>query len=223
MGERELFDDSSEYLQADFAFTKCQLKALQGELEKAQVNCDLNNSSVSPSLTTSSDHQSDLIEKKKGNNWGRIPLFGSGIDLREKKILGRNWYYAEDDGRWTGPDRTSTLRLPVVSPSRYNLRLCVVDAMDYSLLKDMVVSLNGRALSLSEEKKSKWSFNKNSYPKIFSSTLISDEYFDVNNDLDYLVLKIELPKVLSPSEVGFDDQDLRQLGIRVKFVSLLPV
>ena len=64
------------------------------------------------------------------------------VDLRDE-IDGRNWYHAEDDGRWAGPAASSTLRIPALLPGDYTLEIDVVDAMSPAILEGMEVYLNG--------------------------------------------------------------------------------
>jgi len=122
-------------------------------------------------------------------------------DLR-REIDGDNWYYAEHDGRWAGPEACSTLRVPAMAPGSYLLEVCVVDAMEPEIVSGMVLTLNGRPLATDVEP-------GNRYSKLVRADITVDET-DVELVWEFA---FRFPKLVSPAERGSDDQ--RRLAIRV--------
>jgi hypothetical protein len=122
-------------------------------------------------------------------------------DLR-REIDGDNWYYAEHDGRWAGPEACSTLRVPAMAPGCYRLELFVVDAMEPEIVAGMALTLNGRSLAMDVEP-------GNRYPKLVKANITVDE-----SDVELVwEFAFRFPKLVSPAERGSDDQ--RHLAIRV--------
>lgn len=133
-------------------------------------------------------------------------------------VDGYNWYDAEVDGRWGGPGKTSTLRLPKVKPGRYQIELKVVDAMSPEILKGTKFSLNGIPLKFLQAKPLKLIHRlvrkKIRYPVILTAhTVIGQDL--CNSALD---LEFEFPAVISPFSRGRKDK--RHLALRMKTVTL---
>jgi len=128
-------------------------------------------------------------------------------DLR-REIVGENWYYAEQDGRWAGPETSSTLRLPAMPGGHYEVRFDIAEAMAPEILLGMEVSLNGRPLRLSDD----WL----GYPALVSAQ------FAIGDTPEQPVweFQFKFPELISPSEVGIDDQDKRKLAIRLRSLEL---
>jgi hypothetical protein len=127
------------------------------------------------------------------------------VDMRQE-IDGKNWYWAEHDGRWAGPETHGTLRLPAMGPGRYEVNLDVVDAMDPEILADMQVTLCGIPLTLEREGKS--------YPIILKGVaVVGDVGVEGDWDLDF-----RFPSLVSPAQRGSTDN--RQLAIRLRSLRL---
>jgi hypothetical protein len=123
------------------------------------------------------------------------------VDMRQH-IDGKNWYWAEHDGRWAGPGTHGTLRLPAMGPGRYEVNLDVVDAMNPEILADMQVTLCGIPLKLERAGKS--------YPAILKGVaVVEDVGVDGDWDLSFL-----FPSLSSPAQRGSSDN--RQLAIRLR-------
>ena len=123
------------------------------------------------------------------------------VDMRQQ-IDGKNWYWAEHDGRWAGPGTHGTLRLPAMGPGRYEVNLDVVDAMNPEILADMQVTLCGIPLILERAGKA--------YPAILKGVAIVE---DVGADGDW-DLSFRFPSLSSPAQRGSSDG--RQLAIRLR-------
>ena len=143
-------------------------------------------------------------------------------------ITGDNWYYAEADGRWAGPAKVSTIKMPSIGAGRFELLLEVVDAIELDILEGMSVSINGvmlKAIAGSPQ-----------FPKILRAEFSSQDIIPAM----IWELRFEFPRVVSPAEqakmqprrpklfsrLGFCHQrkivadDLRQLAIRLRRVSI---
>lgn len=143
-----------------------------------------------------------------------------GIDLR-KDMQGQNWYNIEPDGRWAGPEKFSTLRLPKVKPGRYQIEIEIVDAMASQILKGTKFSLNGIPLNFVDPNPS--SLLRRLIGKRKKFPFILTAHADVsqtqcNAGLD---LELEFPNVISPASRGSDDK--RHLALRLRTVKLIPL
>jgi hypothetical protein len=127
------------------------------------------------------------------------------VDLR-RGIEGKNWYSAESDGRWAGPETLSTIRVPAMGQGRYKLEIEVVDAMDPTIVHGMEVSLCGERVTLSRSGRS--------YPMIISGdaavrSLPGSRAWEVQFRFSGLV---------SPAAHGSDDK--RLLAVRIRSIRL---
>jgi hypothetical protein len=127
------------------------------------------------------------------------------FDLRHE-IAGENWYEAESDGRWAGPDDVSFIQIPSQGSGEYELQLDVVDAMEPEILYELEVSLNGTHLPISKD----WG----AYPAIVLAQF-STESIAQRQQWEF---QLKFPKLVSPSQHGLDD--LRNLAIRLRTLKL---
>lgn len=130
------------------------------------------------------------------------------LDMR-REIDGTNWYWAEHDGRWAGPGKYGTLRLPAMGPGRYELNLEVVGAMDPEIVAGMQVTLCGVPLALTREGRK--------YPAVLKG-VVTLEQDTAPGDWS---VGFEFPKLLSPAQRGSTDR--RELAIRLRTVRLRAV
>ncbi|MEQ1740190.1 MAG: hypothetical protein ABL884_09800 [Methyloglobulus sp.] len=68
-----------------------------------------------------------------------------------RPVDGDNWYDAEANGSWAGPEKISTIRIPSLSPGQYQLKLDVVDAKNPKILDEISLSYNGQAIFLQRQ------------------------------------------------------------------------
>ncbi len=144
------------------------------------------------------------------------PAGDAAVDLRDF-IEGDNWYYAEHDGRWSGPGTTSRLRLPAVAPGDYRLELEIVDAMSADIVRGLSVALDGRQLKLRGDRAYSGSWltgrrKKLKYPLVLTADVAIA-------DAEGARLEFRLPATISPSSRGSADR--RELGIRLRAVRLV--
>ncbi len=138
-----------------------------------------------------------------------------------KPVNGDNWYDAEADGCWAGPEKSSTLKLPKTQPGRYQIELEIVDAMAPEIVKGTKFSLNGTPLNFVDTQPipllKRLLGKKRKYPIILWA----------NADIDPakcnagLELGFEFPRLISPASRGSDDT--RHLALRLKTVKLKPL
>ena len=172
-----------------------QLRQLQEALEQATV--------------AQQDPEQQRVEPGKRTPTGTTPVRNKGhlaevaLDMR-REIDGKNWYWAEHDGRWAGPGMQGTLRLPAMGPGSYEVNLEVVDAMDPEILAGMQVTLCGVPLSLAREGKS--------YPALLKGVVaVEDDGSDGDWDVSF-----QFPSLSSPAQRGSTDS--RNLAIRLRSI-----
>jgi hypothetical protein len=129
------------------------------------------------------------------------------VDLRGE-IDGENWYHAEEDGRWAGPNKTSTLMLPALLPGKYSLDLHVVDAMTPAILQGMEIYLNG--MHIPTEK-----VLGDGFPAVVQGRFCSEQISSCEN----WQFEFRFETLMSPAERG--EADDRALAVRVKALELL--
>lgn len=69
------------------------------------------------------------------------------VDMRDV-VDGTNWYNAEHDGRWAGPESKSSIRVYLDS-GQYHFEVDIVDAMEPELLSKMDLAVDGIAVPVS--------------------------------------------------------------------------
>jgi len=135
-------------------------------------------------------------------------------------IDGDNWYYAESDGRWAGPETTSTLKVPRMGTGRFAVEFDVVDAIELDILSGMRISLNGVPLEINRERGKfparlfKANKNKGKLPMNLRSEFSTEQI----GECDTWQFQFMFPRVLSPSERG--EKDTRKLAIRLRTLRL---
>jgi hypothetical protein len=136
---------------------------------------------------------------------GLVPLglMDATIDLR-KDVLGNNWWDAEPDGRWAGPEQVSSLAMPALGPGRYEFQLKVVDAMTPAILSGMQVTLNGKPITVD--------VTRPGYPTLVVGQFEADE---VDAEANW-TFELRFPSLKSPAELGTDAGDRRLLAIRAR-------
>lgn len=122
------------------------------------------------------------------------------LDLRGE-VAGDGWHEAEVDGRWSGPQTESRLRLPALAAGVYHVQLDVVDAIAPDILAGASVSLGGRQLPLEPLEPG------------LPAQLTGVVEVPPSDDLEWEVL-LRTPRVLAPRELGIEDD--RPLGLRVR-------
>lgn len=146
------------------------------------------------------------------------------VDFREF-VEGENWYYAEHDGRWAGPDEVSTLNINSPPPGTYDIRFDVVDAMSPSIIANMKVFFDGEPISLKWRGKYATTIkplrrilkNKVNYPLEMSGKVIVGAHGESENSQ----IRFEFPETISPLIHGGTDR--RKLGIRLLSVRMTKV
>lgn len=150
------------------------------------------------------------------------------IDMRHF-IEGQNWYQAEHDGRWAGPDHVSSLKLPNLPSGKYELEMSVVAAMSPKIIRQMKLLWNGSVLpkKVTQPWTSLKAVLRRYYLLLFQNReggpLILKSKLEIGPDtnIDSQFLGIQLPCTISPSSRG--QQDTRDLGIKLCEVKIIPI
>ncbi len=144
------------------------------------------------------------------------------IDLREQ-IEGTNWYEAENDGRWAGPEAHSTIALPNLPAGSYQLSLQIVDAMSADILKNSTLAINGTTLKL-KRADSEQPLLRRMVRKLLRKPPKYPFWIHTNIELPEaprqrnLNLEFDFPKTISPQERG--ENDARKLALRLQKIRL---
>jgi hypothetical protein len=215
--ELEVKNNNSEVSEDSILLSSTQYQELEKENELLLIQMH----KVQEELENYYFKYQDAIHDPKKND--RFLASGVKIDFRNDKFEGDNWYYAEVDGRWSGPGLESIIRVPPLAQGIYELKLEVVDAMDISIVQALEVDINGEKLNLYSSLNKKNVLNifkkKKVYPLVFKSQC-SIALNSSDQDLEVIV---RIPKVISPSDIGNDKNDQRKLGVRVKSLQLLSI
>lgn len=150
------------------------------------------------------------------------------IDMRHF-IEGQNWYHAEHDGRWAGPDHVSSLKLPNLPSGKYELEMSIVAAMSPKIIRQMKLLWNGSELpkKVTQPWTSLKAVLRRYYLLLFQNReggpLILKSKLEIGPDtnIDSQFLGIQLPCTISPSSRG--QQDTRDLGIKLCEVKVIPI
>jgi hypothetical protein len=134
------------------------------------------------------------------------------IDL-QTEIEGANWYDAENDGRWAGPDRVSSIKTPALRSGKYKVQLDVVDAMEPEILIGMEISLNGKQIEILQP------WEGYGYPALVYAGFSTE---DIPKSPVW-EFQFKFPKLVSPSQIGSDAEDQRNLAIRLRTLKLVAV
>ncbi len=152
----------------------------------------------------------------------------ASIDMRHF-IEGQNWYNAEHDGRWTGPDHISSLKIPQLPKGTYEIELNIVGAMSPKIIRQMKLLWNGDELpkKIIQPWAGMKALMRRYYLMIFQNReggpLILKTKLEIDqgsNNTDQF-LGLQLPCTISPSSRG--QQDTRDLGIKLSEVKVIPV
>jgi hypothetical protein len=123
-----------------------------------------------------------------------------------KAIDGDNWYYAETDGRWAGPQPVSAIRVPPLLEGTYDLALDIVDAKAPDIIDGMEIALNGKPLSLQRQREGVVAQVRSRFTTSGMSALPSWEFV------------FRFPRLISPAEQG--SEDTRVLAVRLRSLLL---
>ncbi|MCA1985520.1 MAG: hypothetical protein LDL27_03480 [Desulfovibrio sp.] len=145
--------------------------------------------------------------------WLRCQPLEVCIDLREP-FDGSNWFDAEDDGSWAGPEQRSSIFLPALRPGQYLLQLDIVDAMDPAIVSGLQCELNGVPLPVAAPTPCP---SGQSGQSVVLSILLDTQHIPARPIWE---LQLVFPHLVSPAEAG-TSEDPRSLAIRVQSVRFL--
>ncbi len=120
------------------------------------------------------------------------------------EITGSNWFNAEADGRWAGPESESSILCPALGFGQYKVAITIENQITPNIIDDMVCTLNKQEIKLLG--------NSRQLPSIFTATVKIDE----NYLFPFWSLKFHFKKLESPSSQGSEDQ--RMLAIMVRSI-----
>jgi hypothetical protein len=145
--------------------------------------------------------------------WLRHPPAELWVDMR-RTSEGQGWYEAEADGRWSGPTTESRIELPPLAAGTYLVELHIADAMSPELVAGTQLQAqlsDGQTLTV--ELVHEFGPAPGLYP------MVSAGFLQLPDGLQgSWQLNLELPEVISPANLGGDDN--RQLGLRLQGLRL---
>ncbi|MEM9667543.1 MAG: hypothetical protein AAF950_01350 [Pseudomonadota bacterium] len=196
------------------------IQLLQGQLKQTQEELryyflQASELSIAPSM------------QQVGGNARTRPASTAAAEIDLTSFVdGSNWYHAESDGRWAGPDRTSTIRLPKLAAGKYRLEIDVAAGMADDILNGIQVRLGSTPVRLSKTMRNDVGGmggvlrrmkavlrGQNAYPLRLSGNVA------LGNEAP--VLSLDCPRTISPITLG--ESDTRHLSVRVKTVRLISV
>lgn len=174
-----------------------QLHQVQEELE----DCFLNSKELE------NRRESEAKQSRLLTSFIRDQLAKVVIDM-QGNIDGNNWYYVEPDGRWAGPNETSSIRLPALGRGNYEVLLDVVNTMAPEILDGMTLSLNGTPLDIGRDSES--------FPTIVRACFPTDGIAPRSDSV--WEFGFSFPKLVAPAELGLEDP--RKLAICLRSITL---
>lgn len=132
------------------------------------------------------------------------------VDLR-RGAVGSNWYHAEVDGCWAGPELVSSVQMPPLQAGNYTLELDVVDAMHLDIVQCMVFEALGQSGRFEVECLTQ----EADYPLVCKAQLCVAP----DTPPEPWHISLRFTHVVSPATTGGDDY--RHLSIRLQTLRLL--
>lgn len=133
------------------------------------------------------------------HNQELTPPDAVSVDLRAD-FNGSNWWSAEADGRWAGPEIESTVEIPTLSPGRYQLCLDVVDEIAPSIIDGTICTFDRQPVALYRE--------GTGVPTVLRAEI------EVSTAYLLHVIQLRFPEVHAPAEFGSADSRLLSLRLR---------
>lgn len=127
------------------------------------------------------------------------------IDLRGE-ITGSNWWQAEPDGRWAGPENQSSLQFPAMGPGTYAIEITVLSDIDSGVMEQTHISLNRQPVTFNRE--------GTEFPcRLMTQVSVPEDY-----RFPFWTLKFDFNRLTCPREKGFPDD--RKLAIKVQNIRI---
>ncbi len=153
------------------------------------------------------------------------------VDMRSY-VNGTGWHSPEQAGRWAGPDRISTLKLPALGQDRHQIEIKIVDAMSLDIAKNVSLSLDGKPLTATTQILSELTgtlaplrrirANLQKADKPFPMKVVATLPTDADRDSEgEHTLTITCPETVSPSQFG--QPDTRALSVCIECIKLIRV
>lgn len=130
------------------------------------------------------------------------------VDFRGE-ITGGNWYHAEPDGRWAGPENYSSVLVPSLNSGTYDLYIDVVGEIEPGVLEGTQLNINGKDVDFESR--------DIGIPGTLKATFTIDEGYR----FPFWAVKLRFPKLVSPTKFGVPDK--RMLAIRVQSIRFAKV
>ena len=215
-------ESAQSSLTEDYALLKLQMAQVQEELQHYFSEYQKLKQNKAP--------PQPAPPKPKASPAIAAPPSGLVVDL-SSLIDGKNWHHAESEGRWTGPETPSTLRLKELHPGRYRIELLALSAMSLDILNSLSVSVDGQNVALKKTVrpdiggrlrhlrriKHQLTAPQSPYPVGFAGVVTIP-----NTQTDQpTMVEIRHNAPISPASLG--STDTRHLGIQFRHIKFTPV
>lgn len=131
------------------------------------------------------------------------------VDMRGD-FTGGNWYYAEDDGRWAGPEKRSTVMVPALKPGDYLFEMEVKGEIVPDVIKTMEITINDLPVPFTRVSEGLPTF-------IQASFSVEEEY-----RFPFWIFHFDFYKMASPADLNKKSKDRRNLALRVGKIHIRP-
>lgn len=131
------------------------------------------------------------------------------VDMRGD-FTGGNWYYAEDDGRWAGPEKRSTVMTPALKPGEYLFEMEIKGEIVPDVIKTMEITINDLPVPFTRVSEG--------LPTLIQAPFSVEEDYR----FPFWIFHFDFYAMASPAELDKNSKDRRNLAIRVGKIHVRP-
>lgn len=127
------------------------------------------------------------------------------IDLRGE-LTGSNWWHAEPDGRWAGPENHSSIQFPALGSGAYQLEIMVCGEQEEGILQETEFTLNREPIKITR------------ISEDFPCLCTAQVQVPTSYKFPFWTLGFDFQRLASPKDKGYDDD--RQLSIKLQSIRI---
>lgn len=215
---REATQGKAIYLHPDdtFSWFKTISQIIDKKIQQANINIKIPswqdhfliiNKTIKKTINSAQTIQyttnSHISSIKNLSNDSVIFLDTCILDMREEIWHGRNWYAAEENGRWFGPSDTGTLNIKNMKKGEYTITLDIAQEIIEGIAAHTHITYNKKELPVK-------------YKKTHDTILEFDLTLEKNTN--YTVLVLTNSNFVKPCSLDKSNDDFRKLSFMVKQV-----
>lgn len=160
-----------------------------------------------------------LLDKRYQANFKELnpPITSLSFTL-DQPLSGEGWYSRENNSdygyiRWSGPDLSASLDLPLAAQSDFLINVEILNALKKELVEGLVLEVNGVQIPLA--------FSYNGVKTLTYKGVIKTEVLQKNPGLATITFKVN--EVIDLGVINPGGEDNRKLGIALKKIDIVPV